>query len=206
MTLVPAILETDIVELNYKLKIAAKFSNTCHIDIGDARFVPVKTPLPAEIQEPPQVEIEWHLMVSQPIKTIGQTGGLNIVHAEIDNLKNVISGLKNQGCSLGLAIKRETLIEPLFDVIDMVNQVTIMSVKPGKQGQPYLGFDIEKIKTIKARFPNVKVEIDGGVSEYTIPEIALSGIDKAIVGSAIWQAADPEAEFIRLTGLLNQVS
>ena len=44
------------------------------------------------------------------------------------------------------------------------------------------------------------VEIDGGISAANAAEVFAAGVDAVVAGSAVFKAADPEAEILRILG------
>jgi ribulose-phosphate 3-epimerase len=49
---------------------------------------------------------------------------------------------------------------------------------------------LENIKTLKDKFPDLPVSVDGGVNFETAPLLIDSGADRLIIGSAIFNSED----------------
>ncbi len=69
-----------------------------------------------------------------------------------------------------------------------------MSVNPVFGGQVFIHNSIDKIKALRKQIQDrglaVSIEVDGGVNENTIAEIASAGVDIVVAGSAIFGSKD----------------
>jgi ribulose-phosphate 3-epimerase len=85
-------------------------------------------------------------------------------------------------------------VESLEWILEYVDYVLIMSVNPGFAGQTFIPNSIDKIKALRKQVQDrglsVLIEIDGGVNEKTITEIASAGTDVFVAGSAIFGSED----------------
>ena len=77
--------------------------------------------------------------------------------------------------------------------------------KVGFQGQPFDPHAITLVQQVREKYPKLPIQVDGGVSEETIPELVVAGVTRLVVGSKIWQSNDPVAEIIKLKNLANSV-
>lgn len=72
----------------------------------------------------------------------------------------------------------------------MVHMVLVMSVHPGFGGQKFIPGALEKVQWLKdtreERGLGYKIEIDGGVNKGNIAEIAESGVDIIVAGTAVF--------------------
>ena len=74
----------------------------------------------------------------------------------------------------------------------------VMTVEPGFGGQSFMPDMMEKVKTLKAKFPNLLVEVDGGINRSTIAVSAEAGVDICVAGTGVFKAEDPKAEIAYL--------
>ena len=78
-----------------------------------------------------------------------------------------------------------------------VDYVLIMSVNPRFGGQAFIKNSLDKVRTLRQLIQreNLKtlIEIDGGVNEKTIADIAAAGVDAFVAGSAIFGGRDYHA-------------
>lgn len=153
-----------------------------HLDIMDGKFVPntfiTKEELPKVI-ESCNKKLDIHLMVENPIEYINICKNYDIsyitIHYELDNFLDLVNYIKKLGFKVGAAIKPETNIEKIYNYLDLLDYVLIMSVNPGYSGQKFIDTSEEKINKLKQYILNnnlnVKIGVDGGVCEDVFDKI-----------------------------------
>ncbi|NQV90330.1 hypothetical protein HQ487_02885 [Candidatus Uhrbacteria bacterium] len=173
------------------------FPNTCWYD--PERIGALKT----------DVEMELHLMVENPIPIIEAwikhvpTFKRAIVHTEMHRPSGVVTGyIKDElKRKVGIALNPESPLSEIEEVLHSVDQLTIMSVHPGLQGQTFgdpqhIGnaeYILEKIRSARAHQPNLTIEIDGGITEELIKPLIQAGANRLCIGSSLFKTADPTA-------------
>ncbi len=99
-------------------------------------------------------------------------------------------------------IKPATPVEALREVLPQVDLVLVMSVEPGFGGQSFIPGSLDKIRALRAMIREqglrTMIEVDGGVSARNARELFDAGADALVTGSAVFGAADPEAEILRM--------
>lgn len=156
------------------------------------------------------LDIEVDLMVTSPMKEADQwiAAGVArvIVHFESDtpeNIKLTLTSIKEKGIETGIAFGFETT-QDVFTTFykeneDNIDIVQFMGIeKIGFQGQPFNEGVLERIKSFKESFPQVKVSVDGGVHHDSAPLLAEAGADMLIVGSEMHSTDIPLSETIEL--------
>ena len=102
--------------------------------------------------------------------------------------------IRAAGAVPAVTIKPATPAEAVFDLLDEVGMVLVMSVEPGFGGQSYIHSATDKIAALRAEIDrrglDVEIEVDGGVNLKTAPEAAHAGADILVAGSAVFNAAD----------------
>lgn len=200
----------DFEELKLKFEklqpFLSEFDNWMQIDITDGTFVPTTTGVALEDWKyfTEKASVEFHLMIHRPEETIGewiQLGPKRIVaHIEaIENMDKLLNVCREKNIEIGLALNPETaniMIEPWLTAVDMV---VFLGVHPGKGGQEFIPEVLNKIKSLRQNFPNVKIEVDGGVGLENIEELKKSGVDIFVVGSGILKSSDIGAAIGELT-------
>lgn len=193
--------ENDFEELKAKfLKLrpfSAEFDNWIQIDITDGKFVAAKTNVNLKdfkyfIE---RTNVEFHLMIDRPEDVIGEWVRLEpkriIVHIEaVVDMKKIISICGENNIEIGLAINPETqnvMVEPWLNTVDLI---LFMGVHPGRGGQEFIPEVLEKIKSLRQNFPNVKIEVDGGVKKENIEQLKKAGVNLFVVGSGILKTSD----------------
>lgn len=69
--------------------------------------------------------------------------------------------------------------------------VLIMTVHPGFGGQKFMASELPKVKALRERYPDLYIEVDGGLGEGTIDQAAEAGANVIVAGSAVFGAKDP---------------
>lgn len=153
-----------------------------HYDVMDGVFVENKNLSIKEIEKYLKLskkKNDVHLMVENPEKYIKALSLFNInyltIHKEIKNYKEMLGLIKSYGIKPGLAVNPETNIESIFEDLDKISLVLLMSVHPGKSGQEFIEETTNKISVLKEelikRNLNVKISIDGGIKEEVLDKI-----------------------------------
>lgn len=206
--IVPAILEKDIQGFEDKSYVLTRLPEVSriHVDFSDGKFVPNTTVAVDQI-EPLNPAFEWeaHLMIEEPSDFLDyEIAGFKavIVHFEAfpdkEKLKAALTEIKKLGMQAGLAINPETETKALEPYVELIDQITVMSVKPGFQGSPFEESALQKIAQLKASFSNVIIEIDGSVNENTIAKVVGVQPDLLVAGSAIVHAQNPHDAYLHL--------
>lgn len=90
----------------------------------------------------------------------------------------------------------------LEELLPEVEMVLVMSVEPGFGGQSFIPSSIDKIRTLaemKRRMGlDTLIEVDGGISAANARELFDAGAEALVAGSAVFHAADPEGEIVRM--------
>lgn len=173
----------------------------------DGHFVPnlsfgapvlkwVKTELPLDI----------HLMVANPADRIEEflaIGASHITfHAEAvpDEKKRIalIKAIRDGGATAGIAINPETPLSVVFDTLQDIDLLLVMSVHPGFGGQEFLEDVLTKVTEARARHPKLMIQMDGGVDDRTAPLCIRAGANNLVSGSFIFRADDRAAAIASL--------
>ena len=73
-----------------------------------------------------------------------------------------------------------------------------MTVHPGFGGQKFMASELLKVKVLRERYPDLNIEVDGGLGEGTVDEAAEAGANVIVAGSAVFGAKDPAAVIKKL--------
>jgi len=197
----PSILNADFSRLNEEINRIAGVSDLLHLDVMDNVFVPNFTfdfEAASKIIKESSLPVDAHLMVAnvdQIAVQYAEIGCASVtIHAEAtENIPATLKNIRAAGSRSSLGIKPNTSIEDYRDCVDLVDMFLIMTVEPGFGGQKFMENMMDKVKRTRELIGDrdIWLQVDGGVSMQTI-EIALAaGADTFVVGSAVFNAADP---------------
>ena len=195
----PSILGVDYGRMNEHLAELAPFSDMFHVDVMDGNFVPnltIGAPVVKMIKT--DVPLDLHLMIKNPhryIEEFAQAGAASItIHAEASlHLNDDVQKIKDAGCKACVAISPDTPVDKISKVLPMLDMVLVMSVVPGFGGQSFMSEVLEKVKWLREHYPNLDIQIDGGISDKTAPLAIEAGANVLVSGSYILKSDDPEA-------------
>ncbi|MCJ1231229.1 RIBULOSE-phosphate 3-epimerase [Toensbergia leucococca] len=108
--------------------------------------------------------------------------------------KELIQYIHDQGMLAGIAIKPDTPVDVLWDILEGAEKpdmVLVMTVHPGFGGQKFMASELPKVKALRQRYPDLDIEVDGGLGEGTIDQAAEAGANVIVAGSAVFGAKDP---------------
>jgi len=198
---IPAIISKSFEELKEKVKLVEPYVEWTQLDVMDGIFVDNTTwPYRAGKNNPSDLKnlktslkLEVHLMVNKPEEVIDdwiKSGVQRIIfhYKATDKHGEIIEKIKEAGLEVGLALNPETSLEVVDQFIDNLDLILIMTVNPGWGGQEFLEEQLGKIKQLRNKYQDVKIEVDGGVSLETVPKIIKTGANFLAVGSAIFKS------------------
>jgi ribulose-phosphate 3-epimerase len=196
----PSILSADFARLGEEVvNVLKSGADIVHFDVMDNHYVPNLTigPLVCEALRKHGVTapIDVHLMV-KPVDRIipdfAKAGATYITfHPEAsEHIDRTIGLIKESGCKAGLVFNPATPLDALEYTLSRLDMVLLMSVNPGFGGQKFISYVLDKARKvremIKAGNYNCRLEIDGGVGPGNIREVAASGVDTFVAGSAVF--------------------
>lgn len=73
-----------------------------------------------------------------------------------------------------------------------------MTVEPGFGGQKFMANMMPKVEALRERYPELNIEVDGGLSDKTVGTAADAGANVIVAGSAIFGANDPAEVIAKL--------
>lgn len=195
----PSILGADYGDLNHYLQKLEPFSDWFHVDVMDGNFVPnlsIGAVVVNSIKS--TIPLDCHLMINNPheyIEDFARAGAHGItIHQEASkNLKKDIERIQSFGCLAGVSINPKTPVKKIEKILPLIDLVLIMSVEPGFGGQAFMPEVLPKIAEIRKKYPNLNIQIDGGINDKTAPLAKAMGANIFVAGSFILKSENPEA-------------
>jgi len=200
MLISPSVLAADFLNLEKEME-KVKTADFLHLDIMDGHFVPNISYGPDIVKflkKVSKVPFDVHLMISHPLKYLDNfkdTADVISFHIECDdNPFEVIDKIVSMGKKAAIAIKPGTPVEEAFKYIETgkLYMVLVMTVEPGFGGQSFMAEQMEKVKVLKKKYPDLLIEADGGINNKTIDACREAGLDIAVAGTAVFRAENPE--------------
>ena len=199
----PSILSADFARLGEEIKaVESVGADWIHVDVMDGHFVPNITIGPAvveAIRRVTKLPLDVHLMIEnadQYLEDFVRAGSDSLtVQAEACvHLHRTIQAIKASGVKAAVALNPSTPLSTIDWILEELDMVLIMSVNPGFGGQSFIPQALEKIKELKslirAKNPDLLIEVDGGINQKTIQSVAQAGADVFVAGSAIFGSSD----------------
>jgi len=201
----PSLLAADFARLGEEARAVEGSADWLHVDVMDNHFVPNLTiglPVVRALGGATTLPLDVHLMIDAPERWApgyAELGVYNVsFHAEAaEDPVSLAKDLRAAGSRAGLAIDRDTLVEPYLDLLPHFDTLLIMTIKAGFGGQEFIPELLAKVRVARrhrdAGHLELRIEVDGGVTESTIEAAAAAGADAFVAGTAVYGAQDPAA-------------
>jgi len=204
-TLSASILAADFAHLADQVKLIEDHAEVIHIDVMDAHFVPPLTIGPvvvAALRPVTERALHGHLMVEAPEALFDELAdaGLDVVsfhHEAVADPAPVIAKARGAGMRVGMTLNMETPVSAAYPYLDELDDVMLMSIRPGWAGQELNPDVYPRLEAMRAevdrRGLSTAVEIDGGVKVHNAQRAVDAGATVLVAASAIFRAPDPVA-------------
>jgi ribulose-phosphate 3-epimerase len=202
--IIPTVVPSSSGDVSALLERCRTFSQTFHIDAADGSMTPNATWIPNSGEKLPEAEsvfYEAHVMIAHPEAAgtaFAQAGAKRVIaHAEAlgtaEEAQKTFDMWRAAGAAeIGLAALIETPLEALDPYILMCDSVTLMTIASvGTQGIPFDGRGSSRVADLHARYPDLLIEVDGGIGSAQIAALVRAGASRFSVGSAISKSTDP---------------
>lgn len=184
-------------QLDYIKKMQTYGADLYHLDVMDGLFVKNQTVDYTYLEQLKMSSVllfDVHLMVQYPTKVINKyaKAGANILTIHYEAFANdklfvkTLKKIKKLGMMAGIAIDLDTKVETIEPFLKYCNLVLVMTVKAGKGGQEFNEDALKKIKKIRKLYPNMLIEVDGGITAENGAKCVKAGADILVSGSYIY--------------------
>jgi ribulose-phosphate 3-epimerase len=215
MTIIaPSLLASDFLRLGEESKMLNEsVADWFHLDVMDGRFVPnisFGLPVIAAIRKATTKVCDVHLMIEEPERYAEdfKKAGADILSVHLEACRHLhrnLQQIKALGMKAGVALNPHSPVEAIYDMLDEIDLVCIMSVNPGFGGQKFIPQTIQKIINLRARIDSNKlptlIEIDGGVTMENAKSIVDAGAHVLVAGNTVFSSPDPKAIICKLKAL-----
>ncbi len=209
--ILPSLLQCDFSNLQREIELLeAAGVRGLHLDVMDGHFVPNLSygmPIVAAVRKLTNLPLDVHLMISEPSKYVRQFAEAGAdcltIHAEVaEDVPATLELIRATGSGVGLAINPATSLESVEQALPFCDLLLIMSVNAGFGGQAFNPVALDKLSDAKKAFPDLLLEVDGGVNLKTIAQCRQAGASLFVVGSAIFGQPNYQTALEQLTAAL----
>lgn len=215
--ILPAIIPHSVDDL-LVLPTQLRFAPCIQIDIVDGVFAePASWPYQpageladiASVFEHFQVQVDIMALDTVAVATAWAAAGAHelVVHIEsVATLDDILALKQVYGTAIWIAVNDDTPLERIYPYLPEVSGVQLMGIHTiGKQGQPLSDRVLENIRTVRAQYPTLPIQIDGSVNADTVCILRDAGATQFVVGSGIMGAEDSRAAYQALRALVEGV-
>jgi len=134
--------------------------------------------------------LEAHLMTLTPeahFEAFAKAGCNRIIfHSEAtSHAHRLTQTLHSMGVQAGVAVNPATPVAMVEEIVDILDEVLVMTVNPGWGGQTFISEALHKVKRLRSLRSDLIIEVDGGIDEKTLPVAREAGANLFVVGSRL---------------------
>ena len=201
--------------------IRAAGASMVHVDVMDGHFVPeisVGIPVVASLRKSTKLAIEVHLLIERPERFaegfIDSGADWVSFHPEAAHHgRSLLQRIRAKGAKAGLAVSPSTPLETISELWTEIDFLNILTAEPGIREGEFVPASVARLRTASRirdeRRLNFALQAEGGLGAGNLEEIAATGVDILVTGSAIFNNVDAQArlaEMIRSAARIHRTS
>lgn len=218
MQIIPALLPHNFQEVDLKLSRIKGFANRVQIDICDGEFGAEKTWLPdgKEIL-PSEFSYEFDIMLNDwevsTLQCLALKAESIVVHVDLftdGDMETLVSIISPHDVALGVCVSNDRGLDFHADMIRKAKGlyhnvfIQVMGIEDiGSQGQLSDEVTVGRIKALKEHFPDILIQVDGGIKMENLKIVKEAGADSVVVGSAIFGTDDARESLKNLQSIVS---
>lgn len=154
-----------------------------------------------------ELDFEFDLMVADPaavaLDYVHAGASSIIVHASAQSAQKAVEDLvelREDGgaftVKVGVALGALQSPDDLLSFESQFDFVQVMGIaREGRQGEPFDERARHLVERVRHRYPNLPIQVDGGVRRENVRALVAAGATRLVAGSSIFGAEDVKAAF-----------
>lgn len=195
--IIPAILTDSFEDARAKARAVASVVSLAQLDVSDGVFAKKVTWGEPERIKDLEVDVEVHLMVQRPEEILPlwlDSGARRVyIHYEATTKhEQCLSMIRQAGMEAGIALLPETSVDVVAPLVEGTDAVLIFSGSLGEYGGSFQSEPtLSKISTLRQRYPQLTIEVDGGMNPESARAVVEAGANAIVSGGFIFDSDNP---------------